>query len=77
MRGESESTVAPECPFLRPVTADRLWMYPTGVYCRPPWGRVRVPSRDSLIRFCLNGGYHDCPSYRRWREQETAVAGLG
>ena len=55
-----------DCPFLRPVTVDYLWMYPTGVFCRLPSGHVRVPCPDTVTRICTNGSYHDCPNYRRF-----------
>lgn len=74
---KSRKVEALNCPFLKPVVADRMWMYPTGVYCRFPSGRIRVPSRDTVARFCTSGRHDDCPSYRRWRQQTTAVRGPG
>ena len=53
-----------DCPFLRPVMADHMWMYPTGAYCRLPSGRVRVPSRDTFARLCTSGCFYECPRYR-------------
>lgn len=53
------------CPFLRPVAVDWIWMYPTAVYCRPPSGRVRAPSEETVARFCTSGRYAACPGYRR------------
>jgi hypothetical protein len=64
---KSGESVELDCPFLTPVMADRIWMYPTGVYCRLPSGRVRVPSRDTLARVCTSGHYFVCPGYRRAR----------
>lgn len=61
-----------DCPFLRPVTVDHLWMYPTGVFCRLPSGRVRVPCPDTVTRTCTNGLYLDCSNYRRFRQPDTA-----
>jgi hypothetical protein len=66
-----------DCPFVRPVMADQMWMYPTGAYCRLPSGRVSVPSRDTLACLCTSGRYSDCPAYRRWRHAETGVKDLG
>jgi len=53
------------CPFLRGVAVDWIWLYPTAVYCRPPSGRVRVPSGETVARFCTSGRYAACPGYRR------------
>ena len=60
-----------DCPFLRPVTVDYLWMYPTAVFCRPPSGHVRVPCPDTLTRICMNGHYRECDNYLRSDEGET------
>lgn len=64
------------CPFLIPVTADHLWLYPTGVYCHPPGRRVRMPARATLVRLCLGPEYVRCAGYRdgvraRARERTT------
>jgi hypothetical protein len=64
-----------DCPLLRPVAADYLWMYPTGVYCRHPSGRIRVPSRDTVAWVCTDGHYFNCPNYRRWRHEEAESLG--
>ncbi|MBI3030354.1 MAG: hypothetical protein HYY64_12650 [Candidatus Rokubacteria bacterium] len=64
------------CPYLRPESADRLAAFPLGVYCRLPHGRVRIPSRDELARFCTTGHYADCVGFRRARYLETNVSGL-
>jgi hypothetical protein len=52
------------CPFLVPIVADRLWVYPVGAYCRPSDGRVRVPARQTLARFCTSASYVECDGYR-------------
>jgi len=54
-----------ECPFLRPMMTSHLGAFPIGIYCRLPSGRVRIPSRDELARFCTAGQHRDCPAYRR------------
>jgi hypothetical protein len=65
----SGESVERDCPFLQPVVADWIWMYPTAAYCRPPAGRVRVPAPDSLARLCTSGHYDDCPGYHQALEQ--------
>ena len=52
------------CPFLVPVVADRLWMIPTGAYCRRPDCPLRVPAAATLAHVCTTGAYHECPGYR-------------
>ena len=68
------------CPMLVPVTADRLWMYPTSAYCRRLDRRVRVPAAATLARVCLGSGYRDCAGYRasllRQQVQADIVEGL-
>ncbi len=64
------------CPFLVPVTADRLWTYPVGAYCRRPDHRVRVPAASTLARVCTTRGYRDCAGYRsgaRLQPQEVTA----
>ena len=70
------ATDAAKCPFLRPAGADHLGAFPLGVYCRLPSGRVRIPSRDELARFCTTGYHRDCLAFRQARYLETAVTGL-
>ncbi len=67
-----------ECPFLIPVTADRLWLYPTGAYCRPPGHRVRVPAGATIAGICTTPAHLVCPGYlggRDRRGQEPKPAG--
>ncbi|MBI4611610.1 MAG: hypothetical protein HY726_21685 [Candidatus Rokubacteria bacterium] len=64
------------CPFLRPAMTVRLLAFPIAVYCRLPNGRVRVPSRDELIRFCTSRRSEDCPRYRLACCREPVAAGL-
>jgi hypothetical protein len=69
--GHSGSAETPKCPYLRPERADRLAAFPIGAYCRLPDGRVRIPSRDELARFCTTGHHADCVSIRRARYLDT------
>jgi hypothetical protein len=52
-----------ECPYLVPVMADRVWLYPTGAYCRRPDARVRWPSRSRVTCVCSTAAHLLCPSY--------------
>jgi hypothetical protein len=52
------------CPCLVPVVNDRLFIVNTGVYCRRPDGRVRVPTRRTLLDVCMTRSYQDCAGYR-------------
>ena len=74
--GQENNAGTPKCPYLRPHRADRLAAFPMGVYCRLPDGRVRIPSRDELARFCTTGHHYDCVGFRRARYLETVVSGL-
>lgn len=60
------------CPFLVPVIADRLWLYPIGAYCHCPDHSVRVPAVSTLARVCSTASYRACPRYR-----ESAVPAPG
>ncbi len=61
------------CPFLIPVVADRLWLYPVGSYCRRPDGRARVPARSTVRTVCTAPSYRRCAGYRAAREAEAAT----
>jgi hypothetical protein len=50
------------CPYLVDVVADRLWMYPVGVYCHCR-DRVRVPARATLVETCTTTAYRACPGF--------------
>jgi hypothetical protein len=52
------------CPFLVPVVADRLWLYPVSAYCRRPDARLRVPAPATLAQTCANPRHASCPGYR-------------
>ena len=56
---------AGRCPFLVPVVADRLWLYPTSVYCRRPDARLRAPAAATLARTCMAPAHATCPGYRQ------------
>lgn len=51
------------CPFLVPVVADRLWLYPVAAYCRRPDHPVRVPARATLLAVCATPSHRDCEGY--------------
>ena len=51
------------CPFLVPVMADRLFVYPTRAFCRPPGGRLRIPADTTIERLCTRR-HRSCPGYR-------------
>jgi hypothetical protein len=51
----------PACPFLVPVTADRMFVYPVGAFCRQPGRRVKVPAASTLDRICSTRAYRTCP----------------
>ncbi len=52
------------CPFLTPVVADWLWVYPVGAYCRRSPGRVRVRATSTLQNVCSTSAHAECPGYR-------------
>jgi|KBSSwiStaDraftv2_1062776.scaffolds.fasta_scaffold6644374_1 hypothetical protein len=54
-----------QCPFLVPVVADQLWMYPVPAYCRRPGAPVKVPALETLVRVCTTGEHARCPGSRR------------
>ena len=51
------------CPFLIPVMADRLWMYPMPAYCRRPNARVKVPAPETILRLCSSPRHVRCPGF--------------
>jgi hypothetical protein len=52
------------CPYLVPVCADWLYLYPRSAYCRPPGRRVRVPAPITLTSICLTPAHRACAGYR-------------
>jgi hypothetical protein len=57
-----------DCPFLVPVTADRLWVYPVSAYCRRPDHPLRVPASNTLEHICTDD-YSRCPGYQASHEE--------
>ena len=53
-----------QCPFLVPVIADRLWLYPVGMYCHRPGQNVRVPAPATLAGVCVTRAYLACGRYQ-------------
>lgn len=51
------------CPFLVPVMADRLWVYPMPAYCRRPDAQVKVPAHETFFRVCVSHRHLRCPGY--------------
>lgn len=62
------------CPFLFPVVADRLWMYPTAAYCHRPGARVRVPAARTVEDVCDTADHSDCPGYQTAYAEEPPRA---
>ncbi len=56
-----------KCPLLKVVSSEEAGKYPRGVKCERRRGRERVPSRDEVEWFCINGSYLSCPTFRRSR----------
>jgi hypothetical protein len=52
------------CPYLVPVVADRMFVYPQSVYCRRPDAGVRVPGRSTLLSVCMTAAFCECAGYR-------------
>lgn len=63
------------CPFLVPTTVDHLWIHSTGVYCRLPGRRVRLPARSTVVRLCLTRAYVHCAGYRDGLGEEAGAFG--
>jgi len=60
---------AKECPFLVPVTADRLWIFPVAAYCRRPDHAIRVPAASTFASVCTRPEHCECEGYRAALEQ--------
>jgi hypothetical protein len=56
------------CPYLVPIVADNLCLYPQSAFCRRPGERLRFPLRATLATVCTMETFSDCVGYR------TAVA---
>jgi hypothetical protein len=57
------SDVNERCPFLVPVTADHLFVFPVPAFCRRPNAGVYVPSVEKFMRLCVGGAHAECPGY--------------
>jgi len=53
------------CPFLNPGFAEGPYAPSTALYCRLPDGRVRVPARDEVRRYCTPRDFDACLVYER------------
>ena len=53
-----------ECPFLVPVTADRIWIFPVAAYCRRPGHAIRVPGTSTFASVCTRPEHCECEGYR-------------
>ncbi len=62
------------CPFLFPVLADQLCVYPVPAYCRRPNGGVRVPARATLMRLCMSN-YAECSGYQACTAPDSSKVG--
>ena len=61
-----------QCPFLIPVVADGLWMYPVPAYCRRPDAPVRVPAPETLACVCTTPEHERCPGFLTNRHREIS-----
>jgi len=59
-----------ECPFLVPVTADRIWIFPVSAYCRRPDHAIRVPAPGTVASVCTRPEHCECEGYRRALAEE-------
>jgi hypothetical protein len=62
------------CPYLKPKPAGATSDVTYAVYCERNHGRVRIPSRDEIQRFCAGGHYLDCPAFANARVGATFLA---
>jgi len=53
-----------ECPFLVPVTADRIWIFPVSAYCRRPGHATRVPAPGTIASVCTRPEHCECAGFR-------------
>ena len=66
------ANVSGQCPFLIPVVADGLWLYPVPAYCRRPDAPVRVPAPGTLARVCTTPEHERCPGFRTSRRRQIS-----
>lgn len=50
------------CPYLVPVMADHLWLYPVSSYCTSA-ERTRVPGAMRISAVCVEQAHTRCPGY--------------
>jgi hypothetical protein len=74
LQAETANRPAEACPFLVPVMADRLWLRPTGAYCRRPDGRVRIPAASTIDCICMTPAYLVCAGYLQGQDRAAARA---
>lgn len=59
-----------ECPLLRPgLSAGLRAGLSAAIYCALPGGRVKVPTRDEIERFCVPSDFKRCPAYQRYADR--------
>ena len=58
------------CPYLVPVTADHLWLYPVSSYCTSR-DRTRVPGAMSIAQVCMEQAHTQCAGYLAARRQRA------
>jgi hypothetical protein len=66
-----------QCPFLIPVMADGLWMYPVSAYCRRPDAPVKLPARGTLTRMCTTCEHARCPGFQTSFDFEEVYRVIG
>jgi hypothetical protein len=64
------------CPFLVPVMADQLWVYPVPAYCRRPDQLLTVPARETFLNLCDSSSHVRCPDYRSSMRHGTGENGM-
>lgn len=62
-----------DCPFMNPGSASDPRV---PIYCRLPRGRVRMPTRDEIERFCRPARWEDCSLYLAARRHVRTLTGL-
>jgi hypothetical protein len=62
------------CPYLYPVLADQLCVYPIPAYCRRPSGGIRIPATATLMRLCMDN-YAECSGYQACAAPDDGTAG--
>jgi hypothetical protein len=70
------ANVADQCPFLMPVMADALWMWPVPAYCRRPDVPLKVPARGTVIGMCATREHARCPGFRTSEKPAATVSAI-